>query len=285
MPPLSETEAAELRAVACRVRERILSIVWESGSGHLGAALSQADVLVALYHRTLRVDPRRPDDPHRDRFVLSKGHGGLGLAAVLAERGFISEAELGTFGRTGSALGMHMDHHRVPGIEVSTGSLGHGLGTALGMALGIRLQGLPGRTFCLLSDGECYEGSTWEAALAAPAFHASRLCAIIDRNRLTMDGFTEREVPLEPLQQKWEAFGWRVWRCDGHDFPALCGALDEIAEIAETTGADRGVPALLIADTVKGKGVDFMEEQPKWHYGALDSAMLALALASVRAGA
>jgi transketolase len=282
MPPVpfSRDEEQRLRALARRTRERILRIVYDSGSGHVGGALSQADLLVALYHRYLAVDPTRPAWPERDRFVLSKGHGGLGLAAVLADRGFVTEEELATFGHTGSALGMHMDHRRVPGVEASTGSLGHGLGLAVGMALGARLAGLPSRTYCLLSDGECYEGSTWEAALAASAFQLGRLIAIVDRNRLTMDGFTEDEVPLEPLAAKWEAFGFQTWSCDGHDYAAICGALDAIVARGE-----RDRPAALIADTVKGKGVDFMEDQAKWHYGALDSAMYARALASVRAGA
>ena len=141
------------------------------------------------------------------------------------------------------------------------------------MALGARLAGLPSRTYCLLSDGECYEGSTWEAALAASAFALGKLVALVDRNRLTMDGFTESEVPLEPLATKWEAFGLQVWACDGHDYAALCAALDAIA-----ARGDRDGPAALIASTVKGKGVDFMEDQAKWHYGALDSAMYERAL-------
>jgi transketolase len=274
--PLTQDEARQLRAIATRIREKILHVVHDSGSGHVGAALSQADVLVALYYRYLRVDPACPDWPERDRFVLSKGHGGLGLAPILADCGFVKEAELASFGKTGAALGMHMDHRKVPGVEVSTGSLGHGLGVALGMALGARVQGLPSRTWCLLSDGECYEGSTWEAAVAAPALEAGRLTAIVDRNRLTMDGFTETEVPLEPLAKKWEAFGWRVASCDGHDFAAIAAALDAIV----ATESDR--PAVLIAETIKGKGVDFMENQPRWHYGALDSEMFALALKSVQ---
>jgi transketolase len=276
--PLSAPDEQQLLRVAQQVRQRILAIVYEAGSGHVGAALSQADILTALYYRYLRIDPARPSWPERDRFILSKGHGGLGLAAVLVERGFIPESELGTFGRSGSALGMHMDHRKVPGIEVSTGSLGHGLGLAIGMALGARLKGLPSRTYCLLSDGECYEGSIWEAALAAPAMKLDRLCAVVDRNRLTMDGFTEKEVPLEPLALKWESFGWRVLTCDGHSFSALCAALDE-AILPDGSGR----PAMLIASTVKGRGVDFMEDQPKWHYGALDSQMYAQAQASVRA--
>lgn len=276
--PLTETERRRLRAASLRVRESILRIVYESGSGHVGGALSQADILVALYHRCLRFDPARPAWPERDRFVLSKGHGGLGLAAVLADCGLIAANALDTFGATGSAYGMHMDHRKVPAIETATGSLGHGLGLAAGMALGARLRGWPSRTVCLLSDGECYEGSTWEAALSASGQRLERLVAIVDRNRLTMDGFTEQEVPLEPLAAKWESFGWRSMTCDGHDMDALCAALDQAF-----IGQD--APTVIIADTVKGKGVDFMEEQAKWHYGALDSHLLAQALASVRLGA
>lgn len=252
-----------------------MRIVYESGSGHVGTALSQADILVALYEHVLRVTPETCAAPARDRFVLSKGHGGLGFAAVLAERGFITSEALDTFGHSGSALGMHLDHHRVPGVEQSTGSLGHGLGVAVGMALGARVLGLPSRSVCLLSDGECYEGSTWEAAQSAATHRLATLLAVVDRNRLTMDGFTEDEAPLEPLAQKWEAFGFRVLRCDGHDLGALCAALGPAPE------AERR-PTLLIADTVKGRGVDFMENQAKWHYGALDSDAYARALASVR---
>lgn len=257
------------------MRERILDIVYESGSGHVGAALSQADILVVLYGGVLTVDPNAPDRPERDRFVLSKGHGGLGLTAVLAEYGFIPLPALGAFGRSGSALGMHLDHRKVVGVEQSTGSLGHGLGVAVGMALGARLLGLPSRTVCLLSDGECYEGSTWEAAQAAATHDLGRLLAIVDRNRLTMDGLTEDEAPLEPLADKWQAFGWRVLRCDGHDHAALLAALAPADD-------EECRPTLVIADTVKGRGVDFMENQAKWHYGALDSAMYADALKCVR---
>jgi transketolase len=276
--PMTDTERQRLRAASLRVRERILNIVYASGSGHVGGALSQADVLVALYHRCLRLDPARPDWPERDRFVLSKGHGGLGLAAVLADCGLVDPGALDTFGATGSAFGMHMDHRKVPFVETATGSLGHGLGLAAGMALGARVRGWPSRTVCLLSDGECYEGSTWEAALAASSQRLERLVAIVDRNRLTMDGFTEQEVPLEPLAAKWAAFGWHSISCDGHDHDALAAALDQAFEAQHA-------PTVIIANTVKGKGVDFMEEQAKWHYGALDSQLLEQALASVRHGA
>ena len=273
---LTAAERTSLRQAAMRVRESILQIVHDSGSGHVGGALSQADILVALYHRVLRFDIARPDWPQRDRFILSKGHGGLGLAAVLADCGLLDKASLATFGETGSALGMHMDHRKVDAIETATGSLGHGLGLAVGMALGCRLRGWPSRVVCLLSDGECYEGSTWEAALSASGQRLHNLLAIVDRNRLTMDGFTEDELPLEPLAHKWESFGWRAITCDGHDHDALAQAL------ADAMAPGAAGPAVIIADTVKGKGVDFMENQARWHYGALDSQMFANALASVR---
>jgi transketolase len=278
--PLTEDERADLEATARRVRERIVKIVWASGSGHVGAALSQADALVALHARYLRLRPGEPRWPDRDRFVLSKGHGGLGLVAVLAERGFLPEADLDGFGQSGHPLGMHLDWRKVPGVEVSTGSLGHGLGVSVGLALGARHQGFSWRTVCLLSDGELYEGSVWEALLSAPAFKLGRLCAIVDRNRLTMDGFTEREVPLEPLGDKLRAFGWRVFGCDGHDYRSLCAALDEALG-----GDPDGPPSIVVAETIKGKGVPFMENEAAWHYGSLDSALYATALAAVRGGA
>jgi transketolase len=272
-----ELEERRLVERAQRVRERILDVVYTSGCGHVGGALSMVELLVALYFRSLRVDPARPAWFERDRFVLSKGHGGLALAVVLAERGFVSDAQLGAFGESGHEIGMHLDRRRVPGVEASTGSLGHGLGVAVGMALGAKLQKLRSRTVCLLSDGECYEGSTWEAAIAAPALRLSRLAAVVDRNRLTMDGDTEDEVPLEPLADKWRAFGWRVFTCDGHDFGSLCPALDRAM-------AGKGSrPSVVIASTVKGKGVAFMEGKAEWHYGSLDSALHAQAVASVHA--
>ncbi len=273
--PLTDPEKRALRQTARRVRDRIIDVVFESGSGHVGAALSQADILVALYFRALNLHPTDPLWPDRDRFVLSKGHGGLGLVAVLAERGLLPAQDLRRFGETGYRLGMHMDWTKVPGVEVSTGSLGHGLGVSVGMALGARLQGLPWWTFCLLSDGELYEGSTWEAAISAAGFGLDRLVAIVDRNRLTMDGFTEVQMPLEPIEARWAAFGWRTLRVDGHDLDALCDALDQVREAAG--------PAVIIADTTKGRGVDFMEDEAKWHYGALDTAMAARARASIAA--
>lgn len=276
--PIAPEEQRRLEEFSLRIREGILRVVHESGSGHVGGALSQTDILSVLYTKYLRFDPRRPDWPERDRFVLSKGHGGIGFVVLLAECEFIPREDLATFGRTGSALGMHLDHRRVPGVETSTGSLGHGLGVAIGMALGAKMQQWPSRVFCLLSDGECYEGSTWEAALSAQALELGNLCAIVDRNRMTMDGATEDEVPLEPLADKWKAFGFRVFTCNGHDFADLCAAFDAALD------PNAKSPAMILASTVKGKGVDFMEDRPEWHYGSMDTEMYARALESVRKG-
>lgn len=275
---LTPEDRKRLEELSLKIREGILRVVHESGSGHVGGALSQTDILSVLYTKYLRFDPRRPDWPERDRFVLSKGHGGIGFVVLLAECEFIPREDLATFGKTGSALGMHLDHRRVPGVETSTGSLGHGLGVAIGMAIGAHLQKLPSRVFCLLSDGECYEGSTWEAAMSANALGLGNLCAMIDRNRMTMDGATEEEVPLEPLANKWKAFGFRVFTCDGHDFDELCKAFDEALDPQATS------PAVIIASTIKGKGVDFMEDRPEWHYGSMDTDMYVRALESVRKG-
>jgi len=247
-------------------RKTILRMVLESGSGHLGGNLSQTDLLVALYYRTLRFDVSQPDAPDRDRFVLSKAHGGLGQAAIFADLGLIETDELREFGRTGARLGINLNHQQVPGVELSAGSLGHGLGVAVGMALGQRLQGIDARTWCLLSDGECYEGSTWEAVLSASGFRLGNLFAIVDRNGLTMDGHTEDEMPLDSLEAKFEAFGWKTRVFDGHDFDAICDAFDAGVEDA------RDRPWAFIANTVKGKGVPLMEDQAKWHYGGIDTA-------------
>jgi transketolase len=260
---------------ARRVRARILEVVHESDGGHVGGALGEVEILVALYFRSLRVDPARPAWRDRDRFVLSKGHGSLGLAVVLAERGFVADDDLAAFGRPGSSLGMHLDRRRVRGVEASTGGVGHGLGVAVGMALGAKMQRLKSRTVCLLSDGECYEGSTWEAAVAAPALGLSRLVAVVDRNRLTAGGATEEAVPLEPLADKWRAFGWKVAACDGNDFASLCPALDR----ALAGKGDK--PTCVIASTVKGKGVDFMENASAWHYGSIDGELLERAKAQL----
>lgn len=273
MTALTTDERGRLEAAARRVREAVVRATHKASGAHVGGALSQADLLVALYHRQLRL---RVDDPAwaaRDRFVLSKGHGRIGLVATLADRGFFPAERIAGYGAEG-ALAINMS--AVPGIEHATGSLGHGPGVAVGLALGLRLQGLAARTVCLVSDGELYEGSVWEALAAGAAFRCGHLTVVVDRNRLTMDGHTEERVPLEPIVDRLRAFGWDTVRCDGHDWLAVCGALDHAWS---TAPVDR--PVALVADTVKGCGVDFMTDHPSWHYGSLDSDGLARALASL----
>ena len=264
---------APLEAAARRVREAVIRATHVASGAHVGGALSQTDLLVALYHRWLRVRAEEPAWAERDRFVMSKGHGRIGLVATLADRGFFPADRIAGYGAEG-ALCVNMS--AVPGVEFATGSLGHGPGVAVGIALGLRVQRQDARTVCLISDGELYEGSVWEAIAAAAAFRCGHLTLIVDRNRLTMDGNTEDNVPLEPIVDRLRAFGWDAVRCDGHDWAALDGALRQAWAVGVSAR-----PLAIVADTVKGCGVDFMENHPSWHYGSLDSDGLARALASV----
>jgi transketolase len=249
-----------LRARAAWVRQQVYEIIVGAGKGHIGGSLSSVDILVALYHGgVLAVDPERPRWPERDRFIHSKGHACEALYAVLADVGFFATDLLATYGRPGSALGGHVDNH-VPGIEVSSGSLGHGLGIGAGLALAARLDGSASRTFVLLGDGECYEGSVWEAAGFAAHHGLDNLVAIVDRNgKITLD-HTEECNRLEPFRAKWEAFGWDVVETDGH-------ALEALVPLLAAARARRSTrPLVVVASTVKGKGVSFMETSLDWHH-------------------
>lgn len=271
---LSESEIAVLEQKAWEIRRKtIQTIVW-AGGGHAGGALSQVDILVALYYHYLHVDPKNPDWEDRDRVVLSKGHGGVGYAPVLADKGYFSEELLREFNHTGSPFGMHLDRLKVPGVDASTGSLGHGLPMAAGLALGARLKRKTWRTYCIIGDGECHEGSIWEGAMFAAHYKLDNLSAFVDRNKLCIDGIVEEIMALEPLKDKWRSFGWHVLEADGHNFKQLGDAIDEAL-------ATKGKPTVIIADTVKGKGVDYMEDEPAWHYGGLDSEKEKMALLSI----
>jgi transketolase len=260
---------------ARELRAKIIEVTYTCGGTHIGGALSQHDILVALYYKYLNIDPSRPEWDQRDRFVLSKGHGGVGHAVILADKGYYNEELLKDFNKTGSPFGMHLDRLKVPGVDCSTGSLGHGFPLAVGIALGARVQHHTYRTYCVLGDGECHEGSVWEAAMAASHFKLTNLTAFVDRNRFCLDGPTEKIMALEPLDKKFESFGWRVLKIDGHDFAQICDAID-------TSHAETQRPVMILADTVKGKGVDFMENQTAWHYGGLDAEMRAKALESIK---
>lgn len=248
----------ELREMAKKLRRHVITMIAQAGSGHPGGSLSAADIITALYFRVLRRDPKDPQWPERDRFILSKGHAAPILYAALAEAGYFPVAELETLRKMDSRLQGHTDRGLTPGVEMSAGSLGMGLSFAIGIALAARLDSRTYRTYALLSDGECQEGQTWEAALAATQFKLNNLTAMVDCNGIQLSGRTCDIMSLEPLIQKWQAFGWHVIDIDGHDFDQILGALIE----AEKT-KDR--PTMITARTIKGKGVSFMENNAAFH--------------------
>ena len=248
----------DTRELAKKIRQHALRMTNAGGGSHIGAIYSCADLLAVLYGGTLRVDPAAPQSPARDRFVLSKGHAGAGLYAALAERGFFAVDKLATHYQDGSELCGHVSHE-LPGIEVSTGALGHGLSIATGMAYSGKLKSAAHRVFCMLSDGECDEGSIWEAALFAGHHGLSNLIAIVDFNQLQGLGRTSDILRLDPFADKWKAFGWDVREVYGHDHNLL---QQTFAEVPFTSGK----PSCVIAHTTKGKGVSFMEDTVLWHY-------------------
>ncbi|MDR1559931.1 MAG: transketolase, partial [Clostridiales bacterium] len=223
---LSNEDKIRLTDTAKTLRLNIIDVMMYSGGAHVGGSLSIADILTILYFKYLNVDPKRSEDPNRDRFILSKGHAAAGLIPVLAMRGFFPLEDLKTFNHFGSPFAMHPDGNKIAGVDASAGSLGHGLPMAVGMGLGARLQKLPFKTVCLMGDGECCEGSVWEAAMSLTHFKLDNVIPVVDRNKLMIDGYTEDVMPLEPFADKWRAFGFEVLPVNGHDFDALAAALD-----------------------------------------------------------
>ena len=250
--------STDTTALAKRLRIHALRMTSAGGGSHIGAIFSCADILAVLYGGVLSVSPTEPKAVGRDRFVLSKGHSGGGLYAALAERGFFPREMLLTHYQNGSELSGHVSH-KLPGVDVSTGSLGHGLSIAAGMALAAKLSEAKHRVYCLLSDGECDEGSTWEAAMFAAQHKLTNLVAVIDYNRIQGIAPISEVIELEPFADKWRAFGWGVREVDGHDHGALLDAFNNVP-----LGADK--PSCIIAHTTKGKGVSFMEDSVLWHY-------------------
>lgn len=247
----------ELKAIAGQIRINIVRSLASAGSGHLGASLGLADIFSALYFRVLRHKPEEPLWSDRDRLILSIGHVAPVLYASLAQAGYFPEDELLTLRKLGSRLQGHPGRdHGLPGIEISSGSLGQGLGVAVGMALGLKVSHSGSRVFCCMGDGELQEGSVWEAAMSAAHHQLGRLTAIVDRNGLQIDGTTEKVMALEPLAQKWTAFGWKVVQIDGHRFNEIIPALMQFSETQ---------PTLIIARTVMGKGVPEIENDYRWH--------------------
>jgi transketolase len=260
---MANPDLGRLRDLALACRVQILRMLAHAGSGHPGGSLSVIDILVTLYFHRLRYDPARPHWEERDRLVLSKGHCVPAQYACMARAGFFPESLLPTLRRLGSPLQGHPDRVALPGIEAATGSLGQGLSVAAGLALGLKLAGRPARVYCVLGDGEIQEGQVWEAAMSTPKLGQpdrglDNLCVILDYNGIQLDGRVRQILDLEPLAEKWKAFGWPVLEIDGHDIAQVDKALDQAEAI-------RGRPTFVIAHTVKGKGVSFMEDDPEWH--------------------
>ena len=249
------------KTLAWLIRRNGLEMTHISHGSHIGSVFSVAEIIAVLYSSVLNVDPKEPKKPNRDRLILSKGHAGSAVYAALAETGFFPVEQLKTHYGNGSILSGHVSHKGVPGVEVSTGALGHGLGIGVGMALGAKMDGASWRTYVVMGDGECDEGSVWESALQAAQYRLDRLTAVVDYNHMQSLGTVDETLRLEPFERKWRDFGWNALSVDGHDTEALKEAFDRAKE-----NAGSRKPTVILAHTVKGKGVSFMENNILWHY-------------------
>ena len=274
--PSTQPDLPAFRTLAVELRQTILRMIAKAGSGHPGGSLSMVELLIGLYWHALRHDPTRPAWPDRDLFFLSKGHGCPALYTVLAFRGYFPKEELMTLRRYPTRLQGHPEKDCVPGVEIAAGSLGQGLSMANGVALADRLDGRRRRIFCLMGDGEIQEGQVWEAAMTAHHHRLDAVCAIIDANQLQQNGPVKGIKDIEPLAEKWRAFGWHTLEIDGHDIAQVVKAYDEASAV-------RGKPQVIVARTVKGKGVSFMELNPAWHGVAPKPDELEKALAELQA--
>ena len=270
---MNEEALARCKSLAKAIRLHCLQMVFKGKSGHIGSMLSTADIYPVLYTRILNVTPETKDSPDRDRFLLSKGHGGAALLACLAELGYFPKEWLNRYYCDDGKLSGHISHH-IPGVEFSTGSLGHGLPVACGMAMAAKQRGAKHRIFCMSSDGDLDEGSTWEAIMLAAQHHWDNLVMLVDYNRLQALGSSKDIIDFEPLIPKLEMFGWRAIEADGHDPQAIEAALSQLP-------LEAGRPSAIIFRTVKGKGVSFMENDYKWHYGGLTADLLEKAIKEV----
>ena len=271
---MTPSERKELQILACKMRMDILSATHAAKSGHPGGSMSATELFAYLYNKELNIDPADPKKADRDRFVLSKGHCAPCLYAILAELGFFSKDEFINFRQLHSILQGHPDMKKIPGVDASTGSLGQGISIAVGMALGAKYQGKDTKVFTILGDGEINEGTVWEALMAAVKFKADNLCAILDWNGVQLDGTTEEVMPMGDIPAKFKAFGWNTIECDGHD-------LDSVYEAVQTAKTVKGVPTIILAHTVKGKGVSFMEGKNAWHGKPINDEEYALAMAEL----
>ena len=255
------TDVEELKSISKRIRIKILHMLTLAGSGHTGGSLSAADVATAIYFSKMKFDPANPAWEERDRFIMSKGHAAPLIYAIMAAAGYFPKETIDTLRNIESPLQGHPCCRKLPGIEVSTGSLGQGLSVANGMALGLRLNNNPARVYCIMGDGEIQEGQIWEAAMTAAHYNIDNICAVVDNNELQIDGPVEEVMGIQPVHDKWEAFGWHTISIDGHDMEEILRALDE----AENT---KGKPTVIIANTTKGKGVSFFENKVEYHGAA-----------------
>ncbi|MDO8685148.1 MAG: transketolase [Clostridiales bacterium] len=260
---ICENEIKQLEEKAKELRRNIVTMIYEAQSGHPGGSLSAADIVTALYYKELRINPANPSWHERDRFILSKGHACPVWYSVLAMKGYFDFDIIHTLRKMGSILQGHPDMKKVPGIDMTTGSLGQGISVAAGMALGLKKDGLDSRVFVMLGDGELQEGQVWEAAMFAAKYKLDNLISIVDHNNLQIDGFCSEIMPIEPLDKKWEAFGWEVFNIDGHNMAEILRVFEDIKKV-------KGKPVCIIAKTVKGKGISFMENECKWHGTAPD---------------
>ncbi|MGQ9675930.1 MAG: transketolase [Chloroflexota bacterium] len=267
MKSLSDGDVERLAAMAASMRRAMVEMLAKAGGGHIGGSMSVIDILVLLYGAVMRVNPAQPNWPDRDRLVLSKGHACAALCPVLASCGFFPSELLDTFNKLDSPFGMHPDMHKIPGCDMSTGSLGHGLAIGLGMALAGRADSKDYRVYVILGDGECSEGSVWEAAAVAAHYRVGNLVAIVDRNRVSLDGNTDDLMSLEPFADRWRSFGWNAIEVDGHDFRQLYSAIQSANDVSSR-------PTVVIAHTIKGKGISFMEGKHEYHYASLAGAEL-----------
>lgn len=271
MQNLAEDERKDLNEIARELRCTSLRMIHKRQAGHPGGSLSAAEIMTVLYFKMLRVDPHNPDWEERDRFLLSKGHASAMLYAALAKRGFFPQSDLERWGGLGCHLQGHPDRLKTPGVDMNSGILGHGIPIGAGLALAARQKGINYRVYTLLGDGECQAGLVWEGANTAAKYGLSNLTAIVDHNGVQLDGFVEEIMPIEPLAEKWRAFGWHVLEVDGHDVAQLYRAFIRCGEVQKK-------PAVILARTVKGKGVSFMENQAHWHGVAPTAEELARAL-------
>ncbi|MCK2006139.1 transketolase [[Brevibacterium] frigoritolerans] len=247
-----------LKVKATEIRMDLLKMIYEAGTGHTGGSLSNTDILTALYYKVMNIDPQNPTWEDRDRYVQSKGHAVESYWAILADKGFILKEELKTFSQFNTRLIGH-PNNKVPGVEMNTGALGHGLPISVGMALAAKMDGKSYKVYTLMGDGEQAEGSVWEGAMAAAQYKLDNLVAIIDRNKLQITGSTEDVMSIEPLGDKWRSFGWEVVDVDGND-------IEQLVEVLTNTPQSNGKPTMVIAHTVKGKGISFAENVTKWHH-------------------